>query len=144
MQAYKGNYAYPLYMGNILFPSISPIPVLTSSRFDKTTSIPHSDCECSPSGVYPNPRSRAFPTIEPHPRDGQDGQSFKTALLDRVVEVEESHTRLDDGVCVFFVDFDDFLHAVEIEDNAARNDRRRATVSMMMSKTLVSSHTLLA
>lgn len=49
-------------------------------------------------------------------------------LLDVVVQIEKAHARLDQHITEVRVDFEDLVHAFQIEHDRARQARRRPTI----------------
>jgi hypothetical protein len=53
--------------------------------------------------------------------------------LEVLVDVEEPHARLDDGVRALLVDLEDAVHARELDDHRARDARRGAAVGVVLA-----------
>jgi hypothetical protein len=56
-----------------------------------------------------------------------------------LVEVDEGHAGLDDGVVELVVDFEDLVHAVQVERDRAVDARGRAAVAEILARENVQS-----
>jgi hypothetical protein len=58
---------------------------------------------------------------------------LQIALLDVAVEIEVADARLHDGAAAPLVDGDDSVHALEIDHDATRQNRRRAAIAQVLA-----------
>ena len=65
---------------------------------------------------------------------GRIDPELELALLNVAVEIEVDDAGLDDRAAAPFVDGDDAVHALQIDDDAARQDRRRAAVAQVLAR----------
>jgi hypothetical protein len=60
--------------------------------------------------------------------------NLEPALLDVAIQIEVADAGLDDGVVRLVVDLDDAVHALQVDDDAARVGGRRAAVAQVLPR----------
>src|SRR5271169_2279247 len=64
---------------------------------------------------------------------GRINPYFQALILNMFVQIKIANSRFDQRVVVLFVDLENPVHALQIEDDAASEQRRRPAVSKILS-----------